>query len=549
MASVSSSENPTADAKALPDLTFSDFELIEKIGEGGMGTVYRARQRSLDRDVALKLLPPALAGDPDFVDRFYREARLSARLDHPNIVRGIAVGEEAGVHYLAMELVDGESTDLILERRGHFGVSEAVGICIQVADALEFAHRHGLVHRDVKPANIIVTSDGRVKLADLGLIKMEDDEKTLSRAGDTLGTPPYMAPEQIRNARDAGPASDVYALGATLFRMLTGSKPFSGNSLIEILAAKEAGSFCAASQRNPEVPALLDEILGRMMAPDSQRRFVDATEVKAALESVVPSLGEDRPAPAMRLYDRDWLSKASTLVVGFLVVITLFGLTQFLSLQWFRVEPGGRPAEIVASAYDALGAGRLFHSKQILEDGRTRYPSDDRLRRSLSEIETGVLVLMQLSQPGQSTRWISPWSHYGQTLSSRDNYRFAIAAAKDCFVYSYQVDAHGSVQRLFPSDFSHARNPLNSGVIYWVPDSDTPEPSWLYLDDRKGRERIVFLAVQTPLPNVTSVEQLLRDTALKSVSESVESLQQAADLRNNTCYATKVVQVFEFSHR
>jgi serine/threonine-protein kinase len=261
-----------------------DFRLLKKLGEGGMGTVYKARQVSMDRDVALKVLNKQLAKDKEFVDRFYREARSSAKLDHPNIVRGIAVGEEKGFHYLAMEYVDGESCEKILQEHGRFAVGDAVRIAMDVARALEHAHAKGMVHRDIKPENILITRDGTIKLADLGLAKETDDNHAITQTGHGFGTPYYMPPEQARNAKNVDNRSDIYALGATLYNLLTGKLPFIGETAIEILTAKEEGQHSPARRHSSDIPELLDLVIDKMMARDPRARYQSASELIAALD-------------------------------------------------------------------------------------------------------------------------------------------------------------------------------------------------------------------------------------------------------------------------
>ena len=261
-----------------------DFLLTKKLGEGGMGRVYKARQLSMDRDVALKILSKHLARDPGFVERFNREARATGMLDHPNIVRGIAIGEERGFHYFAMELIDGETTDRIISEYGQFSVGDALHIGLEVARALEYAHSRDMVHRDIKPDNIMVTRNGSVKLADLGLAKAMEEDLGLTQTGSGFGTPHYMAPEQARNAKHADHRSDIYALGVTMYQLLTGALPFDGETAIEVLSAKQEGRHTPARRRNPEVPEILDLILDKMMAPEPNRRFQSTSEVAESLE-------------------------------------------------------------------------------------------------------------------------------------------------------------------------------------------------------------------------------------------------------------------------
>src|SRR5262245_50037597 len=199
-----------------------DFRLVRKLGEGGMGAVYQAHQISLDRPAAVKVMAKHLASKPDLVERFYREARLMARLDHPNIVRSYGVGEAHGMYYLAMEFVDGGSVSFHLKRVGKFSVGDALHIILACARALAHAHEQTIIHRDIKPDNVLLSKAGVVKLADLGLAKALEEDLDLTRTGIGAGTPYYMAPEQAANAKQADVRSDIYSLGCMLYLFLTG---------------------------------------------------------------------------------------------------------------------------------------------------------------------------------------------------------------------------------------------------------------------------------------------------------------------------------------
>ncbi len=201
------------------------FEVLEKIGVGGMGAVYRARQVSLDRMVALKVLPPKFAADETFVDRFVREARSAASLNHPNIIQGIDVGSADGYHYFAMELVPGESLSERMKREGFVVEDDALKITREMAEALKHAHGRGLVHRDVKPGNILLGLDGVSKLADLGLARRSVDSSSTTQPGKAVGTPFYISPEQARGEEDVDIRADIYSLGATLSMRSSASRP------------------------------------------------------------------------------------------------------------------------------------------------------------------------------------------------------------------------------------------------------------------------------------------------------------------------------------
>jgi serine/threonine-protein kinase len=263
-----------------------DFRLLRKIGSGGFGAVYLARQISLDRDVALKVLSKQMAAKPDFLQRFYREARTMAKLDHPNIVRGFAVGELQGWHYVAMEYIDGGNMQMWLTRLGRLSVGDALLVTLSCAYALQHAHEKGLVHRDIKPDNLLLTRKGTVKLADLGLAKTLDEDLSLTNTGTGFGTPYYMAPEQARNAKYVDHRCDIYALGGTIYRLVTGQLPFLGDTALELILSKERGIFSPARRLNPEVPEHLDLIIYKMLQKNPQQRYQDCLSLIKDLEGL-----------------------------------------------------------------------------------------------------------------------------------------------------------------------------------------------------------------------------------------------------------------------
>lgn len=256
-----------------------DFELKKRLGKGGMGEVYLARQISLDRLVALKTLTKELAKKGDFVARFEREAKSMAKIDHPNVVKIYAVDSFKGIHFAAIEYIDGQSAQKWLDHLGRFSISDAVHIAVVCAEALRHAHAENMVHRDIKPDNMLITKKGILKVADFGLAKAMDEDVSMTQSGTGLGTPLYMAPEQARNAKHVDHRTDIYALGATLYHMLTGKLPFTGNTALELIIAKEKGNYPHAKSIRAEIPERLDLIIDKMMARDPAHRYKNCDEL------------------------------------------------------------------------------------------------------------------------------------------------------------------------------------------------------------------------------------------------------------------------------
>jgi hypothetical protein len=281
------------------------YRIVEPVASGGMGVVYRAEEVGLGgRPVALKLLPPAMAGDPDFRARFLREMRVAAAIDHPNIVPIYRAGEEGGLLYLAMRYVRASDLRQVLEAEGPLDPERTLAILDQVARALDVAHAEGLVHRDVKPGNILLLPpvlDGdpeHVYLVDFGLARSDRDDRSITRLGSFIGTPRYAAPEQAAGEAVDGRA-DGYALGCVLYECLTGRPPFpAGSSEAVLLAHLEAAPPRVTAVR-PDLPPAIDQVVQRALAKDKQDRFASCRElVAAARQALAPS---GRGAPTLRL--------------------------------------------------------------------------------------------------------------------------------------------------------------------------------------------------------------------------------------------------------
>jgi serine/threonine-protein kinase len=277
----------------VPGDVINGYLLEEAIGAGGMGAVFRARDTQLDREVALKLLPPEQASDPEIVPRFYQEGRSAARLDHENIARVFNIGHDGTYHYIAFEFIEGSTVRQRVEQSGLLPISEAVHIALQIAQALVHAAARGVVHRDIKPSNMIIRPDGQVKLVDMGLARRFErgGDHGLTQSGMTLGTFDYISPEQARDPRDVDVRSDLYSLGCTLFHMLAGRPPFPGGTALQKLIQHHEEAPPDVRTLNPAVPALLAGVIAKLMAKDRDRRYQTPEHLVRDLLGVAGAIG------------------------------------------------------------------------------------------------------------------------------------------------------------------------------------------------------------------------------------------------------------------
>jgi serine/threonine protein kinase len=395
---------------------FPQFEILELIGRGGMGYVYKARQLHLGREVALKLLPEKLSTDPHFAERFMREARVLARLNHPNIVMVHDFGHTGGYYYLVMEFVDGLNLRQAM-RMGKFSPAEALAIVPKICDALQYAHEEGVLHRDIKPENILLDARGRVKIADFGIAKIVGEEKgpiTLTGTGASLGTPHYMAPEQFENPSQVDHRADIYSLGVVFYEMLTGELPL--------------GRFSAPSAR-ADLDERIDAIVLRALARERDLRQKNARELQTEVETVASTqtFRAEAPQPGTSPHRTLWLSYGSKLawsaaaVLLILVAIILlqqrdhqkllarfhansqpFDESQVSSFPsgtntpYYPATPTKTVPDIaeipIPPAKDSIDPTLLEKQKQTIAEARARY-EEARARHSRGEITDRQLAL------------------------------------------------------------------------------------------------------------------------------------------------------------
>jgi predicted Ser/Thr protein kinase len=323
------------------DLVGERYELEELVGTGGMSSVYRAHDRLLDRKVALKVLHSHYGDDGEYVERFRREARAVAQMSHPNIVTVIDRGHDEGRQYIVFEYVDGENLKQLVDRSGPLPARRAVELGLAIADALAFAHEHGLVHRDVKPQNVLLTPDGEAKVTDFGIARSLDVEQGVTQTGTVLGTSNYLSPEQA-SGKQVTRATDVYSLGVVLFELLTGEVPFPGENFVAVAMKHINEPPPDISARRPDVPLRLVAAIERALAKDPSQRFGSMDQFAWELRQCLAEMGtadddrtfiaqspvvrESRPHP-VRARRRRWpLYLLAALLVAAAIAAAAIGL-------------------------------------------------------------------------------------------------------------------------------------------------------------------------------------------------------------------------------
>jgi predicted Ser/Thr protein kinase len=353
------------------------YELEELVGRGGMSSVYRAHDSLLERYVALKVLHEQYSKDEDFVERFKREARSVAQLQHPNIVTVIDRGEQDGRQYIVFEYVEGENLKELVVRRGRLEVREALEIAIEVARALGFAHEHGLVHRDVKPQNVLLNGDGRAKVTDFGIARSLDVEQGVTQTGTVLGTSNYIAPEQA-SGKHVDQHSDVYSLGVVLYEMLTGELPFPGENFVAVALKHVNEAPPSVVDARVDIPPRVAEAVDRALEKEPKRRFPGMDAFAAELEACLTDLdrGGDGEVtmvvPAVRRLGRPPQRRSVPylpLGIGLIALLAIAGIVVGLlavagNNGTSKSAATGTPVSITGvGAYDPYGDGSEHDSE------------------------------------------------------------------------------------------------------------------------------------------------------------------------------------------
>lgn len=364
-------------------LVLGDYVILNRIGTGGMGQVFQAQQRHLKRVAAIKLLSPALGKDEAAIKRFQREAQATARLSHPNIVQTYDAGVQANVWYLAMEFVDGRDLERVVAADGPLSVALAIDYVRQAAVGLSFAHENGVIHRDVKPANLLLDRKGIVKILDLGLARFtEAPEGGLTASDCVMGTVDYLAPEQARDTRSADARADIYSLGCTLYRLLTNQSIFRGDSLAQKLLAHQQQPIPQLDNERRDVPEALAALFARMVAKNPSDRPQSMHEVAATLSSLaVPA--ELAPTVVLNnfgLTSDQGLSRVSSLffksrrysllIIGAVAFVVALGIA-----IWGRIPPSAWQRSLQSENQATIPVPPAGSAKLVDEQEPTNYPA------------------------------------------------------------------------------------------------------------------------------------------------------------------------------
>ena len=394
------------------------YELEIVVGQGGMSTVYKAHDSLLERNVALKVLHQQYNEDEDFVERFKHEARSVAQLQHPNIVTVIDRGEEDGRQYIVFEFIDGENLKELVVRKGRLAVHDALEIALETARGLAFAHEHGLIHRDVKPQNVLLNGDGRAKVTDFGIARSLDVEHGVTQTGTILGTSNYIAPEQA-SGQPVDAHTDVYSLGIVLYEMLTGEVPFPGESFVAIAMKHIQEPAPNVLDVRGDVPLRVASMVDRALEKDPQHRFPTMDAFAAEIEASLAELdrGEDGAVtmvvPAAQRLQRQKHRKPVSplpLLIGLLGALAIVAIVVGL----LTLRGGGQNAPVGAAitiagagAYDPYGDGTEHDSDaaKATDDNVTTYWATEKYNSGLEGVKkAGVGLVLDATSVVQLSR-------------------------------------------------------------------------------------------------------------------------------------------------
>jgi serine/threonine protein kinase len=497
---------------------FGFVRLGEKLGEGGMGAVYRGHHVILKKDVAVKLIRPDLLARQDVRDRFLEEAHLAAAIEATEIVRVMDCNVHEGQYYIVMEFVDGGGLDKLIARESPLSVERAAAIALDVARGLRAAHRVGIIHRDIKPENILITRDGRAKIADLGLAKRLltslPGPTAGTQVGVSMGSPGYMAPEQIANAKGVDHRADIFSLGATLYEMLKGQKPFRGQTLEEIWNnTRESTPEPVSGDAGRRLGPIIDKMLKKnpddryssydVLIADMERSLAAPAEASAGdgFPSFPPvAESQDRVVPVAVWQGR----RALGLGLGLALLAAGIGIWALRGSVTMVASP--RPAGEATKPTTPRPAPAASIAAKVAADtsagkAAASEAKDDtvapEVRAALSlaytkefsgSVPSAEVRLLAQSGRGREASWRSLPN--GAALTSGDRYRVEVRPGSAGHLYVFQVDSRGKLDVIFPrlaeAQFSNGHNPVAAGSTVILPDEERA----FHLDDHLGVEQV-----------------------------------------------------------
>jgi formylglycine-generating enzyme required for sulfatase activity/serine/threonine protein kinase len=482
-------------------LVLGNYVVLESIGAGGMGHVYKARHCTMDRIVAIKMLPSSLMKSPEAVQRFHREVRAAAKLEHPNVVASHDAGEVDGIHFLVMQYVDGQDLAKIVAKRGNLFVEQAVECIVQAAKGLEYAHSKGVVHRDIKPGNLLLDEKGTVKILDMGLARMFEPGHTggadrLTGSGQMMGTCDYMAPEQAADTHTADHRADVYSLGCTFYRLVTGKKPYEGDTLFNVLLAHQKSPIPSLRDTRSDVSPELDSVCRKMMAKAPADRYQSMTELITALEACVkaklPGPRPPVPPPVVAEHPGDGHR-----------TLFLQDLAEHAATTGHKAPPAAE--DTLDRRVDEGTANNIW---------QTLVPADRRRMWTFVGISGGIVLLLVLLsvvfmlrtsegtlvvEVSESDVFIEVFDEQDKVEITRRSDGRKISIAVDPGNHRLKIEKDGF--ELFVTDFTIASRETETIRVTLEPAVSTTElrdRSRTAKHDRGQRERQIFEALQSP---------------------------------------------------
>ena len=491
--------------------TLSHFRITAKLGEGGMGEVYRAEDTKLGREVAIKVLPSELASDPERRKRFEREAKAVAALNHPNIVTVYSIEEDAGVHFIAMELVDGKVFSELIPRDG-FSASKLLQYAIPVADAVATAHRKGITHRDLKPDNLMLDEEGRVKVMDFGLAKLEEGSITaaggtelrtesVTEEGKILGTVAYMSPEQAEG-KPVDARSDVFSLGVVLYEMATGRRPFEGDTSISTITAILRDQPDSVTELNPRLPRHLGRVIRRAMAKEPDRRYQTALDLRNELEELDREMrtGELEVDPSA-IAETPMEQKKSRLVpiLGGLVALLLFAVG-YLAFRGDRDPTSRADGPVAEEPGVALQIRRLTNTGDssaaaISPDGkRVVHVVDHAGEQSLWLRQVSTESNVQIVPPAAVRYRMLAFSTDGESI-----YFSRQLVGSEITTGLFHIPVLGGQETLIAHGIgAFSLSPDGSRLAYYLFDEETPADVHLAVSNTDGTEQQILVTKSRP---------------------------------------------------